>query len=562
MTNLLRLGLVLIYPVIILFSAWTLYRKYRDTLRDHYKDILLNTLIAAAIISLGLIVFFHFEDTIYAYDYAGHWIRALTLRKLFFEDPRSILQLVFYSMNNTDYSYLPALFGLPFIIVSQSYLFFSLSILFIFLLPAFVVMQVMYFHYLEGNRFLPLFIFTAIYPLYLTLFYGKVDCSGLFFIAMAYALVILPDFSNIDLVDDLSINLFAFTAIFLRRWYLYSVVCLYLSYLLKWLLYKEKKASDIPRLLSSGIIALAVILVFFNSFVFNVFHNNFEEAYAFYNHDGKLLSFINYISPLICLIVIPGMIRLFKKNRVLLFINILSVVLPCAMIWRIQSFEFHHYYIFLLNIIILFTCGVLELRELNKKAVIALFVLLFIQVALIFTYAPSTMPVFTDIRKNPEVLDDKQELMDIAHYIRSIETDDETSAFLCAGSYGIITDDLIRNALLPDIDAPKIDSAVFDIRDGFPKDIQYIRYIITVDPIIYSDEDFQHMFTIIDDAIRNNEEISAIYEPINSFRLYDRYTVTVYERTGEYTQEMKEYFYEEMLKYYPDKADFFSYILD
>ena len=37
MTNLLRLGLVLIYPAIILFSAWTLYRKYRDTIRDHCK---------------------------------------------------------------------------------------------------------------------------------------------------------------------------------------------------------------------------------------------------------------------------------------------------------------------------------------------------------------------------------------------------------------------------------------------------------------------------------------------------------------------------------------------
>ena len=562
MTNLLRLGLVLIYPAIILFSAWTLYRKYRDTIRDHCKDILLNTLIVTAVLSIGLIVFFRFEDTIYAYDYAGHWIRALTLRKLFFEDPHSILRLVYYSMNNTDYSYLPALFGLPFIIISQSYLFFSLSVLFIFLIPAFAVMQVLYFHYLEGNKYLPLFIFIAVYPLYLTLFYGKVDCSGLLFITLAYALIILPDFRDIDMIDDLSVNLFTFTAIFLRRWYLYSVVCLYLSYLLKWLLYKDKKASDILKLLSSGIIALAVILVFFGSFVFNVFHNNFEETYAFYNHDGKLLSFINYISPLICLLIIPGMIRLFKKDRALLSVNILSIVLPCVMIWHIQSFEFHHYYIFLFNIVILFTCGILQLQELNKKAVLPLFVLLLVQVALIFTYAPATMPLFTDIRKDPEVLDDKEELIEIARYIRSIETDDETSAFLCAGSYGIITDDLIRNALLPDIDAPKIDSAVFDIRDGFPKDIQYIRYIITVDPIIYSDEDFQHMFTVIDDAIRNNKDISAIYEPIKDFRLYDRYTVTVYERTGEYTKEMKEYFYEEMLKYYPDKADFFAYILD
>ena len=562
MTNLLRLGLVLIYPAIILFSAWALYRKYRDTIRDHCKDILLNTVIVTAVLSIGLIVFFHYEDTIYAYDYAGHWIRALTLRKLFFEDPRSILQLVYYSMNNTDYSYLPALFGLPFIIISQSYLFFSLSVLFIFLIPAFAVMQVLYFHYLEGNKYLPLFIFMAVYPLYLTLFYGKVDCSGLLFITLAYALIILPDFRDIDMIDDLSVNLFTFTAIFLRRWYLYSVVCLYLSYLLKWLLYKDKKASDILKLLSSGIIALAVILVFFDSFVFNVFHNNFEEAYAFYNHDGKLLSFITYISPLILLISVFGITRLARNDLSLLIINIISIVIPCVLIWRIQSFEYHHYYIFLLNIIILFTCGLFALSNIGKPVQIILCALLLVQPCIIFTELGDTMPVFTNARKRPEVLEDKDDLIKLAQYIRSIEPDDETSAFLSAGSYGIITDDLIRNALLPDIDAPKIDSAIFDIRDGFPKDIEYIRYVMTVDPIIYSDEDFQHMFTIIDHAVREDENISKIYEPIYEIKLFDKYTVTVYERTGEYTKEMKKYYYDEMLKYYPDKAEYFSYILD
>ena len=42
----------------------------------------------------------------------------------------------------------------------------------------------------------------------------------------------------------------------------------------------------------------------------------------------------------------------------------------------------------------------------------------------------------------------------------------------------------------------------------------------------------------------------------------DTYTITIYEKVGEYTPTMKEYFYNQMLNYYPDKADYFAYILN
>ena len=89
-------------------------------------------MIPTILIALGLFIFFHIEDTIYAYDYAGHWVRALTLKKFFYENPSIILETVYNSMNTSDYSYLPALFGLPLILIKESYLFFSLSNLLLF----------------------------------------------------------------------------------------------------------------------------------------------------------------------------------------------------------------------------------------------------------------------------------------------------------------------------------------------------------------------------------------------------------------------------------------------
>ena len=509
------------------------------------------------LIALGLFVFFHIEDTIYAYDYAGHWIRALTLKKFFYENPSIILETVYNSMNTSDYSYLPALFGLPLILIKESYLFFSLSNLLLFLLPTFLLLNIIYFHYIDKNNCLPSLIILAFYPLYLTLFYGKVDCSGLFFVVLAYSLVILPDFEDIKTSDNILVNFCLFLAIFLRRWYLYSAVCLYLSYFIKWLFYKNKRAYYLLKLISSGIILLVIVLLFFNGFLTRVLTNNFDEAYAFYNHPHKIRSFINYISPIILLISLIGLLNTKKE---LLIINIISIVIPCLMIWKIQSFEFHHYYVFLFNLIVLFTNGLLYLTNINNKTSFVIVILLLIQS--IGIYLPYNIPLFTNIKKQPEILGDKNELIDLSEYIKSIEPDENTTAFLATGTYGIITDDLLRNALLPNLDGPNIDSAVFDIRDGFPRDYQFIKYIITSDPITYTDQKYQHMFNIISDAIVNNEEISSIYNPIYSTKLYDTYTITIYEKVGEYTPTMKEYFYNQMLKHYPDKADYFSYILD
>ena len=36
----------------------------------------------------------------------------------------------------------------------------------------------------------------------------------------------------------------------------------------------------------------------------------------------------------------------------------------------------------------------------------------------------------------------------------------------------------------------------------------------------------------------------------------------IFEKTGEFTPAIKEYFYNQMINYYPDKTELFSYILD
>lgn len=551
--------LFLIYPLIIFISFLLIYKKYKNTILDNIKPLLINTIVISMVICLGLFIFLSFEDTIYTYDYAGHWIRSLEIKNLFINNPSRIPSLVYDSMNNMDYSYLPALFNFPFLLIKEGFRWFSLTNYLLFLLPAIILLQILYFDKTTLNKYLPIILAITIYPLYLTLFYGKVDACGLFFVTMCYALVIFPKTDEISILDNLAINLFAFLAVFLRRWYLYSVLCFYVVYFIKLLIEKDKNL--FKGFILSFVLMAVVVLLFFRNFLVMSLTNNFAEAYQFYNRDNKLLSFINYLSPIILTISLLGIYKEFKDDKLLLTTNLISIIVPCVLVWGIQSFEFHHYYIFLLNILILFISGIIFITDNKKIIIIPVLLIMIIQTSLIFTNTGS-IPLLTSIRKTPEVLENKNELIELSSYIKSIEPDEYTTAFIAGGSYGIITDDLLRNATLPNLDMPNIDSSVFDIRDGFPKDMQFIKYVVLINPSLYMDKEYQHMYDVISDAITNNRDVSSIYNKIKEMPINDDYVATIYERTGDFTPEIKQYFYDQMISYYPDKKDFFSYILD
>lgn len=549
--------LFLIYPLILFLCFLQIFHKYTDTIKSNIKPLIINTAIVSLTLCVGLFIFLSYEDTIYTYDYAGHWIRSLEIKNLFINNPRKILPLIYESMNNMDYSYLPALFIFPFLLIKEGYRWFSITNYFLFLLPTVILLQIIYFDKTKLNKYLPSILLICIYPIYLTLFYGKVDVCGLFFITMCYALVIFKEKSTLQ--DNISINLFAFLAIFLRRWYLYSVVCFYIIYLIQSVYIKERQ--QLIYYLVSFIPLFTVVCLFFWGFVSMSLNNNFTEAYQFYNQNNKIFAFINYFSPLMLLVVALGAYQEFKDNKLLLLFNIISISIPCIMIWKIQSFEYHHYYIFLLNILILFISGLKFASGIKTYIIIFITLLMTTQAILIFT-PTYNIPLFTKIKKQPEILNNKEQLIDISNYIKSIETDDDTSVFIAGGAYGIINDDLLRNAFLPNLDYPNIDSSVFDIRDGFPRDMQYIRYIMIVNPMLYMDQNYQHIYDVISEAILNVPEISSLYTRIKIMPVNDQYSIDIYEKSGVYTTETKEYFYKKMIEFYPDKTEFFKYILD
>lgn len=560
MNNAYRLLSIMIYPLFVCGMLFYVIRsRYLDTFKKDYKNIMINLLIIILIGIVGIFVFFHFEkDAVYVYDNAGYYVKSLEMLQMFWQEPSKLFPKVFNTINNSDYSYLPSLFNFYGLMINDSYAFYCVINFVIFLIPTIFLLLLMYYKNFN-NKYLPVFIFMGFYPLWLTLFYGRVDCLGLFLLLIFYIITLFTDFEKIDCLDTLILNALTLLLMFERRWYLYALVGAYLAYLIKavYNAYQNKKyLYNAFKFILSGLLALVILLIFFNGFVQNVMLTNNAEAYAYYNHSGKLFAVVNFYSIIVCVISLFGLITLFKNNRLLTFQLLIMLIFPTLMFWMTQSFDLHHYLIICLPI--LFLC-VLGISGFINKHVNAIIVLLLV-VQSLFVFIPTWIPGFTTIKRlvNPNPY--KESLLDVGDYLCGISKDDGIYTYVATGNNNFC-DDAIRNVLLPDVDFPNMVSYIFDIRDGFPKDFGDIRYFVLSDPIFYMDENYQHMYKVISDAIMHDEFISSIFEMVKEFELEDGTKVYVYEQNGEYTSEMKEYFYNKMLEYYPEKSDYFSYIL-
>lgn len=557
---LIRMVILLVNPLILGGCFYLIYRRkaYREVIQTHKKELLRNTFLVIVGLSIGIFLFYRIEDTIYTYDYAWHWIRSLTYRQMFFEEPSAIFPHLFQSLRMDDYTYLPALFTLPFTILNTSYGFYCLSIILLFLTPTFFFLQVWYFQYYKDS-WIPVFIGLLFYPLYIIAFYGEVDLGGWLFLIVIYLLAFQED---VDKISLLSINGLTFFLLFFRRWYLYAVVAFYLVFLISlWKKKTDKKEALLSWLLSWGILAV-VILVCFRPYVIRIFTNQFAEEFGYNNKGRKLFSFLDFYSPFFLALGFIGVYQLIKeKNWNHLVACLFLVVFPTALFWQIQSYEFHHYCIITIALLDLITIGIHQCANWSKKITYPTILLLgFLQLFLIFTPTSIKIPILTtETKKVPYQLSYKKELQEFTYHLRQISG--EGQYFYLASGSPILSDDMIRNSILPDLNVPNIDTSVLDLRDGFPRKLSQMSFVITTNPIQYSDENYQHSFTIISNAIWKEPLIQSIYQPIYSTTIHDL-EVTVYQKTGEFTPEIRQYFYNQIISYYPDKEEFFSYILE
>ena len=310
----------------------------------------------------------------------------------------------------------------------------------------------------------------------------------------------------------------------------------------------------------SGWLVLLVLLIHYQPYLTRLLSNEFSDAYAYNDKGGKFASFTSFYSSLYLSVCLVGIYSLFKQKKIeTLLILLCSIVVPIALFWSIQSFEYHHYCIVNLFMIILFVYGFLYIYWFKKNYVTyALITLGVLQLFSIFT-PYIYLPILTNIKRTPEVLSYKQDIVDFSYELRRLGG--ESQYFYMASGDVLFNEDVVRNAILPDIHPANIYSSVLDIRDGFPRKLDEISYVIITDPIRFAYPSHQHMYEVITNAILNEPEVNNIYELVYETTILDS-KVSIYKRTGEFTPAVKKIFYDGMISYYPDREDFFSYILE
>ena len=80
--NLFRIFAVSFYPMVLVLLFIIVFnrKEYYNTLKKNIRYILFNTVLISSISIVVIFVFFKYENMIYSYDYAGHWVRTLEMR--------------------------------------------------------------------------------------------------------------------------------------------------------------------------------------------------------------------------------------------------------------------------------------------------------------------------------------------------------------------------------------------------------------------------------------------------------------------------------------------------
>lgn len=553
MTFILKCLLYSAGPAVLGFMFYYCLKKepVRSVIRRKYRSILLNTLIFTVFASGLIVIFLHFEHTIYYYDYSGYWIRSLEFKNMI-SDPVGLLKEVYLSMADADYTYLANLFLLPLMSFASSFRFFALAVLLTFIVPLTITLQLIVYSLFDDIRQgLMLALLILFFPLYFTLLNGTVDTGGVLFISFLVLIVMQKERT---VSDQLVISVLVLLLIFFRRWYLFYVVSFYLYEVLRIALLDRK---GIRIFLWSCIPVGLILILFFRPYLARLLMSRFTVAYSYYDRGNKLFSMIRYYGAVLFFPCLYSLYLMCKKKeyKLLLYVSVTTLV-PYVLFTGIQTMEYHHYNLLNLNFFILILFFLHEVKPLRIPLALIL-------VGQAFTvYMPGSIPLLTDVRRLPVERTDVEEVKALNRYLSSVTEEGWQTIYMASGD-NVYNYEVIRNAVLPDISHfLPFHAYVLDLNQGFPHHLDDITYIILTDPVLYLDASYQHCYDVIDHAVKEHPSIRQLYTVIYEAEMSNGVHVQVYKKTGRYTQEDRQYLYEKMIHWYPDQKDYFSYILE
>lgn len=520
------------------------------------------------------------EQFVYYWDYGKYYQQALDLENQYRTDAFSVLEHVYTTSINSDYgAWIPSMLAWPLQFTQGRFVDYMMLVYAMFAVPAVFSLSMLGMVWFGSHSKYSFLIFHAV--IMLMPWFMQPMLAGYPGIAAFVPLVCSmwifyksDGLYRITNIDSLALAASLIAAALLRRYY-----CFYLIGFIfggagysfcHWRLKRQGKSEIKTYILSYlkvGMIGLLALVMFFNGFIQRVLFVDYSEIYVAYNVGdlfSKYKTFVQHLGILLLAILIVSAVLIIFKHKEYLPLLVFCVVFEItatAYFFYVQSPGVHHYWIFLLPILLLF----LFLSDIGKKG---LPVYLCVLMGMCFLY--NTAYVYAGnslIMLNPYICQkdryvarhrsDINELKELDRYLRSIQKEKK---IYCLSSSRVLNDDILKKLYLPDASSLHLEPvAHVDLRDGFPTEFFDSDIVVTTVPVqTHLQEGTQQVITILQNELTDeHSKIAQHFQEVYSVSLQEGVEAVVYIKKEPFQTEDIQYLQSLYDQSYPDWKELF-----
>lgn len=523
-------------------------------------------------------VYVSLEQNIYYWDFKSYWIYWQNLSENIFKSPKIELIHIIHSMNYDDYNLCPVIILVFFkFLPVSSRLAYILSINLLYLLPVAIVFSLLQSKILNVKnvrfQFFSYILAITFVPFWAPSLRGYPDICGLFFIILSIWLCLTNNLSKqIDVKNSLKLGLCLWLAFLLRRWYVFTVIALYLTLPVITIFYHKAKLDTktiknvVLNFFMAGMTNVILSMLFQWHLIKRILQTNYTHIYSayqtplFYSIYSEILTGGYLFFILTCCLSLIVLLRGATKSKILVIFSWSNLIISFALFTHTQSPGMHQSIPFEFWLLLAFSQGILFIFNTIKSEKQSVWVMTILSIILILIQINSLFGIYQNNFLNkmlpnmnlPLKVSNYQEYIHLAQYLENLtKNNDKVSIF---SSNSNLNGDIISNLTNFKIDNNLTYVSQVDLRDGFSPDSIMSKYVVITDPVqLHLNPSGQRVISIPVLDILNKHNIGKAYVKIGrSYNLNDSVTASIYKKNRNFTIDEVNGFLSEFYQYYPE----------
>ena len=551
------------------------------------KDLLL--IITTILACIGIVYYLiSLENTVYTWDYSGYWKMSIERTNYVFNNSIiSVIKSLIISINYDDYNLLlPTVVSLPLRIFGYSRVTYIVINTIMFLIPTILLqgLIVTKLYAKKGDNYGHIYAVSIVIGAlsvinYRSLLNGYIDIAYLVPLAVILYIFVDYDFREIHILKNIFLGILLVIAWVCRRYVVFFLIGFVIAMIYRavYFFLAERKREYIFHIIINfaeiGISSFILLMIFCKDFVIKALTTNYGNMYSAYRIDY----FVQVMAAIMSVGIIYFTVFCYmafqnsrKKKNTMLLVSVMTLLISeCLLFWHIQNMGSQH---MLITSILLFIiiCSCLDEDLFSRKRRTFMIIAALLLIDFVFVYAPISIVEYSYknfgsldriYRHVPNSRSDMEELGIIVSDLNELVKGTEDRWYITASSQ-IFNVDTLRNYNLPDsVNTIPNCAAVseVDLRDGFPIDFFYSRYILSTDITQVHLNAGQDVIVYLNEEIsKRNSAIGSHYKIIKEYKIDDGITVFLREKISEYNSHDLHIILDHYDQLYPESQELFK----